>query len=203
MKKTLIFLLMGIAICLLCTSCPHHFIEYDESRVSGELCYAVNPFKPEDTVICIRNVYVLFNCYNQEYCSDTRDLLSLVDGEMSDCKSHQCDADLHRWNFLANKEQCFYPIYNGQFISLIDTETGRLIDSINLSYRDMTIYTKQRVKGNNDGSKLHMGDFVRFQGSDYMKPKFITDSITPAGERIVCIDGHNGPSWEGPIEPQK
>ena len=39
-----------------------------------------------------------------------------------------------------------------------------------------------------------MGDFVRFQGSDYMKPKFITDSVAPIGDRIVCFDGHDGPS---------
>ena len=30
-------------------------------------------------------------------------------------------------------------------------------------------------------------------GSDYMKPKFITDSITSAGDTIVCFDAHRGP----------
>ncbi len=203
MKKTLISL-MCVVICLLCTSCPspHHFIEYDESNICGKLCYIVNPFDLKDTIVCINNVIIHCTMHDKEYCSSVRELLSMYGGEMSDCQSHQ-STTLHRWGFLANKEQCFFPTCNGQFISLMNTKKGVMADSINLSYRNVTIYTKQRTKGNNDESKLYMGDFVRFRGNDYMKPKFITDSITTAGERIVCFDGHDGPTWWEPIELQK
>ena len=202
MKKTLIPL-MGIVFCVLCTSCPHHFIYLDESDISGKLCYAVNPFDPEDTIICIKNVYISFTCHDQEYCSATRELLSQFEGTLTDCRFHQYDVNDHHWEFISSKEMCFYPTCNGQFISMIDSETGILADSINLLYRDVTIYKKQRAKENNDESKLYMGDFVFFLGSDYMKPKFITDSVTPIGEKIVCFDGHNGPSLTAPIELQK
>lgn len=166
----------------------------DASDINGQLNYVANPFSPEtDTILCLNNVYIGFEGYNYEYCSYVRNLLSQNGGKFTDCMSHESNVhQQHSWEYLAESERCFYPIYKGEFVSVIDSNTGLIADSIILN--DRTVYPKRKRKGDNDRViRFYMGDFVRFQGSDFMKPKFITDSITSVGDTIVCFDGHRGP----------
>lgn len=164
------------------------FIYIDESMINGQLCYLANPFAPtEDTVLVLNNAFIDFTSYNSDYYSYVRDLLTLKGGK---CVQNEIESSLE---YMAESTQYFYPICGKELVSLIDSETGRVVDSILLN--DRTIYLKRKRNGDTDYvAHFYMGDFVWFIGSDYMKPKFITDSITPSGEQIICFDGqHSGP----------
>jgi len=164
----------------------------DESDINGQLCYTANPFSPEtDTILCLNNIYLAFKGDNYEYCSYVRNLLLTRGGVITPCR-HGSE---HSWEYFEMGEQYFYPICSKQFISLIDSNTGKIADSIILN--DRTIFPKQKRNGDNDRvTRFYIGDFVRFMGSDSMKPKFITDSITTSSDTIVCFDGLHGP-FEG------
>ena len=179
-------------------------ITYSHSTfINGQLCYLPNPFSPEvDTILCIRNAYLFFNVNNKEYCSYVRDLLSTFGGDLSECRFHSYDLE-HQWEFVPLKEQYFYPVRNGHFISLVDQDKGILSDSIYLSAESVnqrgtpvmvTVYTSEREgELSEDALQLYMNDNAMFQGNDFMSPKFISDTIIPSGERIVCFDGQYGP----------
>ena len=192
MKTNIILLFVNIFILLSCNRKNNpEFIYLDGSDINGQLCYSANPFNPEtDTVLCLKNVDIGFTGYDADYCSYVRALLSQVGGKFEECQSHE--GIKHNWAYLAESEQCFYPICNKQFVSVIDPNTGSIADSICLN--DRTIYPKRKRNGDSDyATHSFTGDFVLFQGSDYMKPKFITDTIMPSGELIICFDGHRGP----------
>ena len=198
--KTRITLLL--LICVSLWSCekpksqdnPHEFIYLDRSEINGQLCCTANPFNPEkDTVLCLKNVYIGFTGYDADYCSYVRDLLSQVGGKFEECQFE--DRGVHTWEYLAKSEQYFYPISSTQFVSIIDPNTGMIADSVSLNGR--IIYPRQnRKEDSNRYSRFYSGDFVNFIGSDYMKPKFITDTITLSSELIIRFDAHQGP-FEG------
>ena len=196
MKIRIILLLLLSVTFFACEPAVKQLRAEDESWINGQLCYIANPFSVEtDTILCLNNVYIAFNGYSYEYCSYVRNLLSQYGGKFTDCMFHDFMGEEHGWEYLAKSEKCFYPIYNGEFVSLIDPKTCRSSDSIILN--DRIIYLKRKRNGDNDRvTRFYVGDFVRFQGSDYMKPKFITDSLTSSGDTLVCFDGHRGP-FEG------
>ena len=133
-------------------------------------------------------MYVGFTVYDANYCSYVRNLLSLFGGKITECP-HNFN---HRWEYLAESEQYFYPTIGNQYVSVIDPNTGRIAADISLNDRD--IYLKDtRTADSNKATHFYYGDFVVFMGSDYMKPKFITDTITPFGKQIILFDGHRGP----------
>lgn len=191
--KVILLLLLGVTL----VACERHYptIEPEsESYINGQLCYMANPLIPDiDTILCIDNIYVAFHVNNYEYCSYTRELLSHFVGKLTECPFHEAsDINYHHWEFCANKGQYIYPIFNGEFVSLIDSNTGMIADSVILNGR--TIYPKQ--ERNNKPiiwNQFYKEDFICFNGNDHMMPKLITDTVTPFGDTIVCYDGHNGP----------
>lgn len=195
-SKVILLLLMGVMLAACERRGDPRMYPEDASNINGQLCYMPNPFSPEtDTILCLNNVYIGFEGYNYEYCSYVRNLLSQNGGKFTACPHNQRDRSEHYWEYLAESKRCFYPICKGEFVSLIDSKTGLIADSIILNER--TIYPKRKRNRDNDRViRFYMGEFVHFQGSDDMKPKFITDSITSVGDTIVCFDGHRGP-FEG------
>lgn len=191
MKSKKILLFVGVLIFVSCNRNPAEFIYLDRSEINGQLCYSANPFNPEtDTVLCLKNVYIGFTGYDADYCSYVRNLLSQVGGRLEECRFEELG--IHLWEYLAKSEQYFYPTIDNQFVSVIDPNTGIIADSMRLN--DRTIYPKRKRNGDVDyATHSFTGDFVVFMGSDYMKPKFITDTIMPSGELIIRFDGHRGP----------
>ena len=188
--KYLFFLTYVLSFLSCCSRNTHEFIYIDESHIDGQLGYTANPFASEkDTILCLNNVYIAFSGYDADYCSDVRNLLSLFGGKFTDCRLHNFKK--HDWEYLAESKQCFYPICNGRFVSLIDPNTGLIADVICLN--DRLIYPKLKRNENGNQAPLAMGDFVSFLGSDYMNPIFIADSITLSGDKIICFDGQRGP----------
>ncbi len=194
--RKILYLFLCSVILFSCESNSMSMYDYtfpylDESHINGQLCYKANPIDPEnDTILCLDNVYIGFVGYDDDYCPFLRNLLSLHGGRFTECQFD--GGGEHRWEYLAESEQTFYPINSKEFVSLIDPETGVIADSIYLNER--IIYPKLRRNGDSDRvTRFYMGDFVLFQGSDYMKPRFISDTITSSGEQIICFDGHKGP----------
>lgn len=189
--KVILLLLLGITY-VACERREVRMDPEDASGINGQLCYMPNPFSPEtDTILCLNNAYIVFCGYNYEYCSYVRNLLSQNGGRfIKECMFHTNNN--HNWHYLAGSKQFFYPVCKKQFVSLIDSNTGMIADSIILN--DRTIYPKRKRNGDSDHViRFYLEDFVWFQGSDDMKPKFITDSITSFCDTIVCFDGHRGP----------
>lgn len=193
MKKIIILFIMA-GICLSCTERNPVMRAENESYINGQLCYAANPLSPEiDTVLCLKNVYICFACYNYSYCSSVRNLLSVYDdGIITECHFHQSDNEEHHWEYLANAEQLFYPVCKNQFISVIDSNTGMLLDSISLNNISILL-KKQRNEDKDLTTRFYIEDFVHFHGRDNMNPVFIFDTLaTTIQERVICFDGQEG-----------
>ena len=189
--KNTIFSLVVLAFAACNTNSDIKMTPMDSSTINGILCYVANPFNPEsDTILCVNNAYIGFMCYDTGYCNYARELLSHFDGELTKCKFHNISQ--HEWEFFPNEDQFFYPLYKGKFISLINSNQCSLSDSI--CWNEYIIYLKQRPSNSNNSSSyiFYIGDFVRFRGYDNLPPQFITDSITPSKEQIVCFDAQKG-----------
>ena len=168
----------------------------DESMINGKLCCAANPLVPNDTILGLTNAYILFAMYEDDgYRSYVRDLFSNLEGELYESEHVQSYEAF--FEFLPNKEICFYPVINGDFISLVDSVKSVLSDSIIFS--NITLFTSHRGEDANKETHFYINDFVIFMGSDHKTPPFISDSITPSGEQIICFDAHKRPYYGGPF----
>lgn len=174
-----------------------HFKYVDGSTINGQLCYLPNPFCPtEDTVLCLKNVYIGFFGFSKEYCEYVRNLLSQFGGKFTECLYHGID-ESHHWEYLAESEQIFFPHINQKLVSIVDSEKGMIADSIILN--TLTVYPTKTRDGDGDFfNHFYMADFVTFFGNDHMKPKFITDTITPLDEHIIYFDAQQGPHRGNP-----
>ena len=197
MKRIIIFL-VGVICILLCSSCKdeqkyeqNHFVYLDESGIIGQLWATANPFNPDkDTILCLKSIeFVYCLTYDSAYCSYLTDLFSKFEGQLFGCRFHPSSP--HGIEFCPTSEMLFYPIANGEFVSITSTQTGYVLDSVVLN--GTTIFTKSRKDTSDNVSYLYIEDYVAYQGNDHMRPKFITDSITPSGEQIICFDGTHGP----------
>lgn len=168
----------------------------EQTLINGNLWYAVNPFVSNDTILAVTNAYIKCAMYKDDgYSSYLKDLFSHHEGEIEEpeCK-HSYEAVVM---FYPNKELCFYPILNGNFISLTNSSKDALLDSVN--FNNVTLFTKYRDGDNDVKIHFYIGDFVGFSGSDYKTPPFISDSIVPSGEQIICFEAHWGPYYSGPF----
>lgn len=168
----------------------------DATLINGKLCYTINPFVSNDTILGVTNAYIECAMYKDDgYSSYLKDLFSHLEGEIEEpeCK-HSYEAV---FMFYPNKEICFYPILNGNFISLTDSVKSTLSDSI--VFNSITLFTEQRKGDVNNATHFYIGDFVCFMGSDHQTPPFISDSITSSGEQIICFDAQRGPYYGEPF----
>jgi len=205
MKTELFLLPIAFAVLTSCGNQEPTIPWMNDSNTLGQLSYVANPFNPEkDSILCLRNIsYIYCTTFTDEYYSYIKNLFSACKGHFEESKTPAPRNDNHLI-FYPQSDMCIYPIRSGEFISVMDKKSGRVLDSITLAVsievgnrKDVstaTIYTKpnNQEKGENT-QEFYMGDFVVFQGNDHMQPPFISDSITPSGKLIICIDGEHGP----------
>lgn len=202
--KRIILQILSIVIFLSCDidkntpeDKPVTLLELDETRLIGQLYYAANPFAlEEDTILCVKDVKVIYcKTYDTTYCTYLINLFSTQEGTLYGGDTRY--APPYGLEFVPTKSTTlFYPIQNGQFISIMDFGKGCITDSIILntsSEASINLITSLRAHTDADETHIYMGDYVCFDGNDHMQPKFISDTLTLTGEQIICVEYSGGP----------
>ena len=183
--------------------------EINRSDIWGEIHYVANPFDEiMDSVLCLKNVqHLICYTYTDEYFEKVTEILSHYEGHFEQDPAPAPRNNNHIY-FHPSSNMLFYPIRNGHFISIVDTVTGNKLDSLQLAVSNnigsslveslTTLFLTWRpTPTDNDSHHIYMGDYVIFNGNDNMIPPFISDSITPKGDIIVCFEGRQGPVLYG------
>ena len=179
-----------------------NLIELDSSEIMGQLECVENPFRPaNDTILCLLDVQCLYcKTYNSGYCSYLKKLLSGMPGTLYASDEHF--AGPYTIEFIPDSHLRLYPMRDGKFISVVDSQKGEMADSISLSVIHKTgskittsnvlVFTRPREQ-HNDTTCIYRGDYVVFHGDDHMQPVFVTDTITPSNDQIICFEASRGP----------
>ena len=186
-----------IILSLFLSSCirVHEFETPYYAVCTGRMWYVANPFEPEtDTILCLRNVQeIVVETPDAEYYSYLKQLFS----------RHTHEGRLYGSSFFQPDSGVYvFPTQYGKFISIIDSQTGKILDSLVYETKlgsepvSITIHTELRAKNGYDTydtTNVYINDLVSFGGNIHMNPPFVTDTITPDGARILCIDSNEGP----------
>lgn len=208
MKARILTLAMMVILFVACKSSDSpnsNYLWTNRTNIAGQLHYTANPFNPlGDSVLCLKNVReVCCVTYTDDTYSKVMEILSKYDG-VFDEGTNPAPRNNNHVLFLPSSDMYFYPIRNGHFISIVDTVTGNKLDSLQLAVSNnigsslveslTTLFLTWRpTPTDNDSHHIYMGDYVIFNGNDNMIPPFISDSITPKGDIIVCFEGRQGP----------
>lgn len=204
-KIFLISLILGVTLLVVLSSCKKEeprLVELDASNIMGKLGYVENPLCPAtDTILCLTDVQSVYcRIYDSGYCSSLKNLLSCFKGTLVASDEHLSGP--YSIEFVPDSFLHIYPMRDGKFISVTDTKKGNILDSISLSVmqktssgmtsHDALIYTHPREQLN-DETCIYIGDYVTFQGDDHLQPIFITHTVVPSNDSILCFEASRGP----------
>lgn len=200
MKKQIYILLLGATLLAACK--PNQEVGHTiwpHASLSGLLWYAANPLEPEnDTILCLK--YVIYDGATDDakYCAYLSRLFAPFDEAFTGCEHYTNHP--HRITFIPDTAYKIYPKRNGQFMSVIDSGTGRILDSLSYifeqSHPNVTIYTQVRNKEPFTDTQIYMGDEVKFYYDRHTVLFSITDTVTTTGEILICFDASKGISRE-------
>ena len=208
MKINICLSIFGVVILLMSCESRYKLTEPKERyETLGQLWYMPNPLDPEhDTILCLRNVErILCTTLDSSYCTFLNKFFSQYDGIIHGCKWHNLTTE-HYISFIPDSDIVICPTRDGNFMSIIDSHSSRITDSLILGVERMkpeftTIYTKLRNDEFYSYSKIYMGDKVSFYG--FRRPYISEHSALDTG-KIICIDGNSGPVlWEWYIIDQE
>lgn len=221
--------LLVLTIIVVFSSCEKYpnIVNGDETTTigPGQISYTVNPFDSKDSILClkkVRYVYVKGRISNTEYYKHILDLFDNYEGtiyfpsyegnRIFNIKEWH-ELDMHpdnysNFEFVSTDDITMFPTLNGNFISVLDKQSGCLVDSIvfeatsvlpRVEKYTVVFYTSKREQDSLFYRHKYLYDYVtyctyfeRSSNSDKYPP-FITDSITPDNERIICFDAQFGP----------
>jgi hypothetical protein len=168
---------------------------WPHASLSGQLWYAANPFEPEnDTILCLKNVVYGGATDDAEYCSYLSRLFAPLDERFKGCEHYTNHP--HPIIFIPSSAYKIYPKRDGQFMSVIDSYTGRISDSLSYFFEQshpyVTIYTQVRNKEPFTDTQIYMGDEVEFYYDRRTVLFSITDTVTSTGEILICFDASKG-----------
>ena len=203
--KTKFYILIGLIACF--AGCEHKYpVMYstNETVIRGQLTYTANPFDLSDSVLCITDIIWLdIKTKDTGYLAY---LDTLLFGD-SDGRSHR-----HQSNGLVNYEQVpdslvFYVVRDNRFMSVMNDTKRTAADSLVITYQYLyppkettstclvILASRPNDKQNPPIEDLYLGDYVSYKEKDYGQQLLVFDTISPSGEKILCIDGTYGPTF--------
>lgn len=195
--KNKIFILIGLVVCFVGCDYPH-FIEFDETEITGKIYYAVNPIDSNDSVLCLTGITsVVVKSEDFEYLSYLEELLTKAINDpynFSVIYQHDGKVECHS-DF--DDSAIFYVVKNGNFVSVMNQEKDSLLDSL-LIYRSsdgkttLSFHPYPRNEKFDEHSShyyIYEGDYVSYYWKDDSPQPFIFDSISPMGDTLLCFDG--------------
>lgn len=173
------------------------------SSIKGTLGYTANPFNSKDSVLCVNDIYrVEVQCNTKEYYTYLKKIFSNYEGVLDngDAALHDSSAWIDSTHFLfyPKSKIIAFPKKDESFISIVDKGSGSLLNSITykttynldtlIVNRSTSIYLKAREEEDKDYSNsIYLGDIISFDSFNN-SDTFITDSITPNKEQIICFE---------------
>lgn len=169
----------------------------------------------------IRYVYVNGSSSNTEYYKYILDLLDNYEGtiyfptyegnKLFNIKEWR-ELDMHPYNysnfeFVSAVDITMFPTIDGNFISVMDKQNCCLVDSLifeatrvipSIEKYIVVFYTRKRDQDSSSSAKVYLNDYVKYctyfeRSWPNTYSPFITDTIIPDNEQVICFDAQFGP----------
>ena len=210
--KPKFFILIGLTACLI--GCEHER-EYpnmyfaNETVIRGQLIYAVNPFDASDSVLCITDI-IWLDIKTKDTC-----YLAYLDTllfENADGRAHRHQSDNKVRYEQVPDSLVFHVVRDNRFMSVMNDTKRTVADSLVITYQYLyppkettstclvILASRPNDKQNPPIEDIYWGDYVSYKEKDYGQQPLVFDTISPSGEKILCVDGTYGPvfwaTWE-------
>ena len=208
--KTKLFILIGLTACLIgCEHKYHVMYSTNETVIRGQLIYAANPFDASDSVLCLTDI-IWLDIKTKDTC-----YLAYLDTllfEGADGRTHRHQSDNKVRYEQVPDSLVFHVVKDGCFMSVMDDVKRTVSDSLVIAYQYLCppkettstclviLASRPNDKQNPPIEDIYLGDYVSYKEKDYGQQPLVFDTISPSGEKILCVDGTYGPvfwaTWE-------
>lgn len=204
--KTKLFILIGLTACLIgCEQKYPVMYNVNETVIRGQLIYAANPFDASDSVLCLTDI-IWLDIKTKDSC-----YLAYLDTllfEGADGRTHRHQKDNKVRYEQVPDSLVFYSVRDGRFMSVMDETKHAVADSLVITHGYLyppkettvtcTVYLFPRPEDKKRPIEdIYLGDYVSYDEKDYGPQPLIFDTISPSGEKILCVDGTYGPEFWG------